>query len=294
MAICNVTPDSFSDGGLYFDVAAACAHIDRLLEDGADILDLGAESTRPGAKPVTDAEQLTRLKPVLLHAVRRGAVVSIDTQSPAVADACLTAGAHAVNDVSCLRDEALADVVARHDAALVLMHARGPQEQMAGFSRYPDDAYVDVVGDVVVEWCAAAGRALARGLHRRALVMDPGFGFSKNVRHNSELLARIGDVVAKVDVPVLVGVSRKSFLALADKKAEPAERLGASVAAAAYAVRAGVRSVRVHDVRATRQAIDLERALATLRKNSPADRTDPIASGNLRSAEGGEAGRVRS
>lgn len=262
MGICNVTPDSFSDGGRFLAPAAARAQVDRLLAEGADVLDLGAESTRPGAKPVSEDEQLARLEPALAHAIERGAVVSIDTQSPRVAEACLARGAHAVNDVSCLRDEGLADAAARHGAAYVLMHSRGTQEAMAGFSRYPDDAYDDVVRDVAREWSLAAARAEARGLTRASLIMDPGFGFAKNVRHSAELLARTRELVAAVGAPVLVGASRKSFLTLADPSAAPEERLGASIAAALFAVRAGATLVRVHDVRATCQALELEAALA--------------------------------
>lgn len=274
MGVCNVTPDSFSDGGRYLGTEAARRQIDRLIDEGAGVIDIGGESTRPGAKPVSDDDQLRRVLPALEHAISRGAVVSVDTQSALVADAALTAGAHAVNDVSCLRDEALADIVARHQAAYVLMHARGTQEEMAGFSRYPDDAYADVVSDVVREWSAAAHRAVARGVSRGALVMDPGFGFAKNVRHSAELLARLAEVVRQVDVPVLIGVSRKSFLTLAsepgpgpalgDRKVAPADRLGASIAGALHGVRAGARVVRVHDVRATRQALELECAMRAL------------------------------
>jgi dihydropteroate synthase len=264
MGICNVTPDSFSDGGRYFDAAAARDRVDELLAEGADVVDVGGESTRPGARPVPPVEQLARVLEVVRHAVRRGACVSVDTASPQVAAACLDAGACAVNDVSCLRDQALAGVVAAGGAALVLMHARGTQEQMRGFSRYPDDAYGDVVSDVLGEWERAAGRAIAAGVPRDALVMDPGLGFAKNARHSAELLARVSELVRALDVPVLVGASRKSFLAAAvDETAAPHERLGASIAAALHAMRAGVAVLRVHDVRATRQAIDLTRHLTT-------------------------------
>lgn len=266
MGVCNVTPDSFSDGGLAFSADDARARVDQLLADGADVLDLGAESTRPRAKPVGDDEQLKRLLPALDHALSRGAIVSIDTQSAAVADACLARGAHAVNDVSCLRDEALADVVARHDAAYVLMHARGSQEHMTGFSAYPDDAYGDVVRDVVMEWNAAADRAVRRGVRRDALVFDPGFGFAKNARHSAALLERTAEIVHAVPHPVLIGASRKSFLAAIDpsvKDALPAARDGASIQAALYAVRAGAKAARVHDVRGTRLALENREARAS-------------------------------
>ncbi|MDP9002690.1 MAG: dihydropteroate synthase [Myxococcota bacterium] len=261
MGVCNITPDSFSDGGHYLEPQAARARIDELLAHGADIVDIGGESTRPGAAPVPGQEQVERVIETLRHAVSRGVCVSIDTASAEVADVCLDAGACAVNDVSCLRDDGLARVVARRGAALVLMHARGTQSQMSGFSRYPDDGYDDVVRDVLAEWAAAAGRAMQFGVPHEALVMDPGLGFAKNARQSSELLARIGEIVRSLDVPVAVGASRKSFLTSVDTDAAPAERLGASIAAALHATRAGASILRVHDVRATRQAVDLVRRL---------------------------------
>jgi dihydropteroate synthase len=263
MGICNVTPDSFSDGGKHLTLEDACAQVDAILGEGADVVDIGGESTRPGARAVPANEQLARVLEVVRYAASRGACVSIDTQDANVAAACLDAGACAVNDVSCLRDDALAKVCAANRASLVLMHARGTQTEMRGFSAYADDAYGDVVHDVLVEWTGAAERAIHLGVARGALVMDPGFGFAKNARHSLELLRRVSEIVSAVDVPVLIGASRKSFLALADKDAPASARDGASIAAALHAARAGVAMVRVHDVRATRQAIDLERLLSS-------------------------------
>ena len=272
MGICNVTPDSFSDGGLHFSRDQACAHVDQLLAEGADVIDIGGESTRPGAQAVPAKEQLARVLEVVRHAAGRGACVSIDTTSAAVAAACLDAGASVVNDVSCLRDAGdgggLAKVVAAHGAAYVLMHARATQSEMKGFSAWPDDAYGDVVADVLDEWSAAAARAQALGVPRDALVMDPGLGFAKNARHSTELLRRTAEIAGALDVPVLIGASRKSFLAVADKDAGPQDRVGASIAAALLAARAGAAILRVHDVRATRQAIDLDRLVAPPRKEA--------------------------
>jgi dihydropteroate synthase len=264
MGVCNVTPDSFSDGGLYLDPAAARARVDELMAEGADVVDIGGESTRPGAPPVSPRAQIERVLGVVRYAVSVGACVSVDTGDPDVAAACLDAGAHAVNDVTCLRDERLADVVAGHEAGLVLMHARGLQESMAGFSQYPDDAYGDVVTDVCAEWESAAHRACSHGVPAEAMVMDPGLGFAKNARQSAELLARLGEIVDSVDAPVAVGASRKSFLTLiagVDPGAKAGDRVGASIAAALYAARVGAAMLRVHDVRATRQAVDLARQL---------------------------------
>ncbi len=257
MGVCNVTPDSFSDGGRHLARDAAFAHVETLLAEGADILDIGGESTRPGAPAVPAGEQLERVLEVVRFAAAR-AVVSIDTTSAAVAAACLDAGAHAVNDVSLLADEDLAKVTAGSGAALVLSHARGPQEKMEGFGRWPVSAYQDVVADVLADWESKARRATELGVPREALVMDPGLGFSKASRHSFELLRRARELVARLDVPVLFGASRKSFLTLVDRDAPPTERVGASIMAAVHAARSGVKIVRVHDVRATRQALDLD------------------------------------
>jgi len=261
MGVCNVTPDSFSDGGLYFSPESARARIDELISEGADIIDVGGESTRPGADAVLAGEQIVRVLAAVRHAAGRGACVSVDTASPEVAAAALEAGACAVNDVSCLRDPRLADVVAREGAALVLMHTRGTPSDMAGFSRYPDGGYRDLVEDVCAEWQEASARALERGVSPDAIVMDPGLGFAKNARQSAELLKRLAEVVRLVAVPVAIGASRKSFLTAIDPSAAPRERLGASVAAAIHAARAGAAVLRVHDVRATRQAIDLSNRL---------------------------------
>ena len=292
MGICNVTPDSFSDGGRFLHPDAACAHVDELVAAGADIIDIGGESTRPGSKPVPPRVQIERVLPVIRHAVLRGACVSIDTTSPEVGAACLDAGAHALNDVSLLRDEDLARVVSGSGACLVLSHARAPQEQMKGDGGWALNAYGDVVKDVVVEWERAAARAAELGVPRSSLVMDPGLGFSKAARHSFELLRRAGELTRAIqkngDVPIMFGASRKSFLTLIQvcsaprpneneakgeakgetrsEKTAPADRDGASIAAALHAVRSGVQILRVHDVRATRQAIDMEIALGTPRR----------------------------
>ena len=264
MGVCNVTPDSFSDGGRFLDPDAARARVDALLAEGADIVDIGGESSRPKAKAVSADEQLARVLPVVRYAASK-ACVSIDTTSPTVAAACLDAGACAVNDVSLLADDDLAKVAGASGAALVLMHARGPMEQMRGFGDYPEDGYGDVVREVVDEWSNAADRARTLGVARDALVMDPGLGFAKSARQSAELLRRLAEIARAVPAPVLLGASRKSFLVslsagpapgahFAQVVPPPTERLGASLAAAIWAVRSGARVLRVHDVAATRQA----------------------------------------
>lgn len=266
MGICNVTPDSFSDGGRYLDRDAAKAHVDRLIAEGADIIDIGGESTRPGCEPVPPAAQIDRVIDVVRYAATK-CCVSIDTTSAEVAAACLDAGAHAVNDVSLLSEEELAKVAGGSHAALVLSHARAAQTTMKGFGYWPLDGYGDVVKDVARDWSKAAKRAMELGVAPGALVMDPGLGFSKASRHSFELLRRASQLVALMGAtPVLFGASRKSFLTLIDRDAKPEERVGASVVAAMHAVRAGVRILRVHDVRATRQALDMETVLEAPRR----------------------------
>ncbi len=273
MGICNVTPDSFSDGGHFLDPRAAADRIEALLADGADIIDIGGESTRPGSKPVPAKDQLARVLPAIAHAAKLGACISIDTTSAEVAAAALDAGAHAVNDVSLLREEELARVVAGSGATLILSHARVPQESIKA-GGYPLHGYGDVVSEVVADWERAALRAAELGVPRSSLVMDPGLGFSKASRHSFEILRRASVLVDAIEangaVPILFGASRKSFLTLIDKASgrttEAKERDGASIAAALHAVRAGVHILRVHDVRGTRQAIDLENVLATPRR----------------------------
>lgn len=261
MGVCNVTPDSFSDGGRYFSPEAARARVAELIAGGADIVDIGGESTRPRAPAVSAAEQLRRIVDVVRDAASRQVCVSVDTASPEVAAACLEAGACVVNDASCLRDGSLAEVVASARAALILMHTRGTPQQMVGFGDYPEGGYGDVVADVCAEWAAAAARARSAGVAADAIAMDPGLGFAKTARHSLELLRRVGEIVRAAAVPVVVGASRKSFLTIVDRGADPNERLGASLAAAIHAARAGVRMLRVHDVGATRQAVDFDREL---------------------------------
>ncbi|HSN97372.1 MAG TPA: dihydropteroate synthase [Candidatus Nanopelagicales bacterium] len=267
MGILNRTPDSFSDGGFFTEEGAARAHVETMLGEGAEIIDVGAESTRPGSEPVTDEEQIARLGSSIRDAARLGAIVSIDTTSPAVAERALADGAAVVNSTSLDAAAALGALCARHGAALVLMHGRGPMTSMPGYSAYPDDAYGDVVADVLREWTAAAERAIDAGLPREELVLDPGLGFAKNARHSLELVARMDELCA-AGFPVLVGPSRKSFLARAAASADPGvgapppeQRLGATIAASLACAARGAAILRVHDIAPVRQALAFAAAL---------------------------------
>lgn len=261
MGVCNVTPDSFSDGGRYLGAREARARVDELLAEGADIVDIGGESTRPGAAPVPPKEQLARVLDAVKYAADSGACVSIDTTSAEVAAACFDAGACIANDVSCGQHRDLLQTVAANGAALILMHSRGSQADMRGFSQYPDDAYGDVVKDVSFELESAVAQAVGAEVDPSGIVVDPGLGFAKNARHSLELLRRTRELAEHLRYPLLVGASRKSFLKSVDPSAGPAERLGASIAAAVFAATEGARLLRVHDVRATAQALDLSRSL---------------------------------
>lgn len=289
MGILNRTPDSFSDGGIWLDDAAALARVDAMIAQGAAIVDVGAESTRPGARAIGDAEQLERLGDVVRAAVARGAIVSIDTTSPIVAERALRDGARIVNSVSLEPAADLGALAAAHGAALVLMHSRGPMAAMAGFSVYAEDAYADVVADVAREWSAAAERARCAGLPREALVLDPGLGFFKSARQSIELCARLDELCA-LGFPVLVGPSRKSFVARVaaaehEPLAPPSQRLGGGLAATLACVERGAAIVRTHDVAEVKQALAVA---AAIRGARPGQRSPARAAARA----GGEVGRA--
>ncbi len=265
MGILNVTPDSFSDGGLFANEDAAVARAEQMLTDGADIIDVGAESTRPGAEAIGADEQVRRIGNVIARIVARGGACSVDTTHADVAVRALDDGATMVNSVSLDAAGDLGLLVARYEASLVLMHSRGSMTAMPGYSRATDDAYGDVVVDVVREWRLAAARALDAGVARDRLWFDPGLGFQKNAHHSLELCARLQEL-ASIGFPVLVGPSRKSFLAYLTAEegtplAPPKDRLGATVASVLACVARGARAVRVHDVLGVRQALRFDDAL---------------------------------
>ena len=252
MGIVNVTPDSFSDGGR--DAAAAIAHCDALLAEGADILDIGGESTRPGAQAPGADEELGRVLPVLRHAVTLGVPVSVDTSEPRVIAAALELGVDIVNDVRALRRPGALQAVAAHPrAGVVLMHMRGEPGTMQSAPRYDDP-----VREVAAFLLARRDVAHAAGIAAERIVLDPGIGFGKSVEHNLALLARQHELLA-LDAPLLVGWSRKSTLGAVTGRAV-GERQAASVAAALLAVQRGARIVRVHDVAPTVDALKLWRA----------------------------------
>lgn len=247
MGVVNVTPDSFSDGGLFLDPAGAVAHGRRLAADGAGIVDVGGESTRPGAEPVEPAEELRRVLPVVSALAAYGIRVSIDTRHVEVAEAALAAGATILNDVSAA--EELMVVAAAAGAGYVAMHAQGEPRTMQA-----DPRYDDVVGEVHGFLAAAAARARQAGCHE--VWVDPGLGFGKTLEHNLALLAALPEL-AEAGVPVMVGASRKGFLGKLTGGAAVDDRLEASVAVATWAFQCGVEVVRAHDVAETVQALRL-------------------------------------
>jgi dihydropteroate synthase len=257
MGVVNVTPDSFSDGGDFADAAAASAHARRLAAEGADILDIGGESTRPGAAPVSEDEELERVLPVL-EALRDIPVpVSVDTRRARVMREVLAAGASMINDIEALQGsgaiEALASAAAR-GCAVCLMHMQGAPATMQ-----QDPHYDDVVADVKAFLAARVAASEAAGISRDRIVADPGFGFGKTVAHNLTLLARLGEFQA-LGVPVTAGLSRKSMLGAVTGRPVN-DRLAASVAAALLAAQAGARILRVHDVKETRDALAVWQAV---------------------------------
>jgi dihydropteroate synthase len=255
MGIVNVTPDSFSDGGLFLDPERAIRHARELLAGGADLLDIGGESTRPGARAVTAEEELARVAPVIAGMLGDGAPISIDTSKLAVAEAALEAGAEIVNDVTALRAEPeLAGLCAQRDCGLVLMHMRGTPRTMQ-----ENPTYDDVVEDVKAFLAERIEFATAAGVAEERIWIDPGIGFGKTVDHNLELLRRLREV-RELGRPIVIGTSRKSFLGKLTGR-EVDERLGGTVASNVLALRAGADVFRVHDVAEVDQALRVAEAI---------------------------------
>ncbi len=261
MGIVNVTPDSFSDGGQFQHAGAAVAHGLELVRQGAEILDIGGESTRPGAAPVAEAEELRRVIPVLAGlAARTNALLSIDTMKPAVARAALEAGASLINDVAAKReDPAMWRLAAESGAAYVCMHMQGTPQTMQ-----LAPAYADVTAEVGNFFSERFQRLRDCGVAAEQIILDPGIGFGKTAGHNLELLGAL-DIFTRLGRPLLLGVSRKSFLAEAGGR-ETASRLPAALACAVLAAQAGAQIIRAHDVAATVQALRMTEAILARRK----------------------------
>ena len=254
MGIVNVTPDSFSDGGHHATTASALGHARRLIDEGADLLDIGGESTRPGAADVSLDDELRRVMPVIEALASRAVPLSVDTSKPEVMRAALAAGATIVNDVLALQAPGAIDAVTTSGCGVVLMHMQGSPRTMQA-----SPTYVNVVAEVVEFLQQRIDALAAAGVARDRIAIDPGFGFGKTVDHNFTLLAELSRL-ASLGCPLVVGLSRKSMLGAVTGRAV-GERAGASVAAALLAVERGARIVRAHDVAATRDALQVWQAL---------------------------------
>ena len=257
MGILNVTPDSFSDGGHFHHLDRALFHAEQMLKDGADILDIGGESTRPNAPYVSPEEEQDRVMPVLERLAALGVPLSLDTRRTSVMRVALAAGAvDLINDVSALEDDGALPLLAAANVAVCLMHKQGNPDSMQLKPQYQD--VVTDVGDYLqyrVGLCLRAGMSVER------LLADPGFGFGKTLTHNLDLLRSLPRLETMAGVPLLVGISRKSMLGQITGEVQADQRLGASVAAALVAAQSGAKVIRVHDVKATKQALQLWQAL---------------------------------
>jgi dihydropteroate synthase len=255
MGVVNVTPDSFSDGGLYLDPEAAIAHGEQLVEAGAEILDVGGESTRPGAEPVEAEEEMGRVVPVIRGLAGSGVCISVDTSKAAVAAAALDAGAEIVNDVTALRgDSEMGALCAERGATVVLMHMLGAPRTMQD-----DPRYDDVVAAVEAFLAGRLEAAVAAGIDEERVWLDPGIGFGKTAAHNMELLRRLGEL-RELGRPLVVGTSRKSFIGKLDGST-PDQRLGGTIASSILAAAEGADVLRVHDVAEMRQALAVAAAI---------------------------------
>jgi dihydropteroate synthase len=270
MGILNVTPDSFADGGRFFDPDVAARAAEDLAASGADIIDIGGESTKPGAEPLTGAEEVARVLPVIRRiAARVRTPLSIDTYKADVASVALQEGVSIVNDISGLRyDPSLAQVVAEAGAALVLMHTRGRSRDM-----YREAVYDDVAADVTRELDESIARAVATGVPRTQIIVDPGLGFAKRPEHSYAALTAL-PTLASLDRPILIGPSRKSFLQAAIGHRNPDARQWGSAAAVAAGVFLGAHVVRVHDVP---EMVDVVRVADRIREESDSTRTSGLS-----------------
>ena len=266
MGVVNVTPDSFSDGGRFAHSQQAVTHALALAEQGADILDIGGESTRPGANPVSEAEELARVLPVIegIRAVSE-TPISIDTSKPGVMHAAVAAGANMINDVNALRSPQALTVAAALAVPVCLMHMQGQPRTM---QQAPE--YVDVVADIKAFFAARIRACRDAGIHAEHLILDPGFGFGKTLAHNLRLLSELAGLV-ELGWPVLAGLSRKSMLGAITGREPPDQRVAASVAAALLAAERGAAILRVHDVAATVDALKVRQAVRGMQQRGGAE-----------------------
>ena len=261
MGIVNLTPDSFSDGGVYSQNAqTALAHAERLLKEGADILDIGGESTRPGADYVSSEEEWARVAPVLAEVAGWGVPVSLDTRRTVIMEKALALGSvDIINDIAALTDEGAVELLARQaDTGICLMHMQGLPENMQ-----INPKYQDVVGEVARYLKERAAECIAAGIAPQRITLDPGFGFGKNLQHNIALMRHLPELMAETGFPLLIGVSRKRMIGELTGEADAAERAHGSVAAALASVARGAQIVRVHDVKATADALKVWDALGS-------------------------------
>ncbi|MBU1038204.1 MAG: dihydropteroate synthase [Candidatus Omnitrophica bacterium] len=251
MGILNVTPDSFSDGGRFFDSKKAVRHSLAMVNDGADIIDVGGESTRPGSRGISAGEELRRVIPVIKALAKRSRIpISIDTMKSEVADEAIRAGATIVNDVSGLKyDNKMASVAAKHDVSLIIMHMRGTPRNMQLSPRYRD-----TVRDIISDLRLAISKAVKAGVDSRKIVIDPGIGFGKTLRHNLEILNRLEEF-KELKAPICIGTSRKSFIGRVLGVEDPGERIIGTVATCVIALMKGARLIRVHEVKEALQAV---------------------------------------
>jgi dihydropteroate synthase len=258
MGVLNITPDSFADGGAFLDLNDATDRVRQMLGEGADIVDIGGESTRPGAAPTPEASELERVIPLLenirLACDARGVPISVDTRKPVVMRAAIAAGASMINDINALRAPGAIEALSEGSAAVCLMHMQGEPATMQQSASYDD-----VVADVAAFLAERASACVAAGIDRARIVLDPGFGFGKTVEHNLTLLRRLSEIAA-LGYPLLAGLSRKSTIGMLTGR-DVDERMAGSVAAALAAVARGAAVVRVHDVRETADALKVWRAV---------------------------------
>jgi dihydropteroate synthase len=261
MGVLNVTPDSFSDGGQFFSLAGALAHAEQMIDEGADIIDIGGESTRPGSNFVSEEEELCRVIPVIERLANLSAPISIDTTKPEVARIALEAGAEIVNDISGLRfDHAIAEVAAKAKAGLILMHSRGTPKDM---QQMP--AMEHALNEVIAGLRESIALAERSGVARQNIAIDPGIGFGKTVEQNLELIVGLNQLAHQLpDLPVLIGTSRKSFLGKLLNGARADERIHGTTATIVAAVLSGAHIVRVHDVKSAVEAIKVADAIRSV------------------------------